>query len=258
MKKKVEKSDIVVLVDSNYKKFIVDTDGKTDKIKGVGVIDPKILIGANYGKIFEIGNKEFYIFEPSIKDKLDSLKRKAQIILPRDAAHILMNCSIQSGQRVLESGIGSGALTIALASTVAPNGKVISYDNREDFIKHAKKNLFNANLDSLVEVKLRDVTKGIEEKDLDAIILDIPNPWNAIKHAYKSLKPGGYLCSYSPLSTQVEKTVLEIKKYDFIEINTIENIQRNIVVSEKGIRPSFNMLGHTGYLSFARKVLERK
>jgi tRNA (adenine57-N1/adenine58-N1)-methyltransferase len=186
---------------------------------------------------------------------LQALKRKAQIILPRDCAQIISNCSIESNQKVLEAGIGSGSLTIALATSVAPTGKVISYDNREDFIKHAMKNIKNSKLDKYVETKLKDVTAGIDEKNLDAIILDIPNPWDAVNHAYNSLKPGGQLCTYSPLSSQVENTIKEIKKLNFIEVKTIENIQREMVVSEKGMRPKFGMLGHTGYLTFARKVL---
>jgi tRNA (adenine57-N1/adenine58-N1)-methyltransferase len=112
-----------------------------------------------------------------------------------------------------------------------------------------------AGLEGFVITKLRDVTAGIDEENLDAIILDIPNPWDAVGHAYGSLKPGGYFCAYSPLSSQVEKTVREINKNKFIEVKTIENIQREIIVTENGIRPRFDMLGHTGYMTFARKVL---
>lgn len=251
---KIKEDETIVLIDEEEKKYLINTSYKTDKYKGVGVVDPKIFIGKEYGSEIELGNKKFYIFSPSIMDKLQSLKRKAQIILPKDSAQIILNCSIKPGSKVLESGIGSGALTIAIASMVAPDGKIISYDNRQDFINHAVKNIKTADLNSNVETKLKDVTKGIDEKNLDAIILDIPNPWDAVKHAYKALKPGGYLCCYSPLSTQVQKNVLEIKKHKFIEIKTFENIQREIVASEKGIRPSFNMLGHTGYLTFARKT----
>ena len=249
------KNDTVVLVDSAFRKYFVDTKGKTDKIKGVGVIDPNILVGEKYGEQFEIGNKQFWILQPSLQDKLQGLKRQAQIILPRDSAHIIMNCSIESGHKVLEVGIGSGSLTIALANAVAPNGQVISYDIRKDFIEHAMNNLKTAKLDNYVKTKIKDVTKGITEKDLDAIILDIPDPWNAIHHSWKALKPGGYLCCYSPLISQVEKTVNEIKNHSFIEVKTFENIQREMIVSEYGTRPSFDMLGHTGYLTFARKVL---
>jgi len=255
MEKIVKKDDTVVLIDQTYKKYILKVNDKTDKYKGIGVFDPKTLIGKIYGDQIQIGNKQFYLLQPSLQDKLQGLKRRAQIILPRDAAQIIINCSIEPGHIVLEAGIGSGSLTIALANFVSPNGKIISYDIREDFIKHAMKNLVKANIENIVETKIKDVTKGIDEKDLDAIILDIPNPWDAINHAWKALKIGGYLCSYSPLVSQMEKTVKEIKKYNFIEISSTENIQRKMVVSEQGTRPSFQMLGHTAYLTFARKVL---
>ncbi len=252
---RVKKNEIVVLIDDSNKRYFVNTSGKTDKIKGIGVFDPAILVDKRIGSKIEIGSKTFFIFHPSLDDKLNGLKRKAQIILPRDIAQIIVNCSIESGHTVLESGIGSGSLTIGLANAVAPDGKVISYDNREDFIKHALKNVKQAGFDKLVQTKNKDVTKGIDEKDLDAIILDIPDPWDVIGHAYHSLKSGGYLCCYSPLISQVEKTVNEIKKHGFILIKTTENIQREMVVSKHGTRPSFNMLGHTGYLTFARKAL---
>jgi len=167
-----------------------------------------------------------------------------------------LNALFSQAILVLESGIGSGSLTTALANSVAPSGKVFSYDNRDDFIKHAIKNLKQAGLNELVTTKNKDITKGIDEKDLDAVILDIPNPWAAVGHAWNALKTGGYLCCYSPLISQVEKTVKEIKKYGFIEVKTIENIQREMIVSDRGTRPRFNMLGHTGYLTFARKIIK--
>ena len=255
MKHAVEQNDIIVLIDESHRKIIIDTSWKTDKIRGVGVIDPKTLVGKELGTKLTIGNKEFWILSPSVQDKLQGIYRQAQIILPRDAAHILMNCAIEPGQTVLEAGIGSGSLTIALASAVAPAGKVISYDIREEFVEHAMKNLKQAGLTHLVATKIKDVTEGIDEQDLDAVILDIPNPWAAVEHAWKALKIGGYLCTYSPLISQVEQAVRAIEKQRFIETKTYENIQREMVVSSHGTRPSFDMLGHTGYLTFARKVL---
>ncbi len=251
----VEKNDVVVLIDENYRKYIVDTTAKTDKIKGVGVLDPQSLLGRDYGKLHTIGHKQFWILAPSLQDKLQSLKRRAQIILPKDSAHIIMYCALESGHTVLEAGIGSGSLTIALAATVAPSGKVISYDLREDFIEHALHNLRQAQLESYVVPKCKDVTTGIDETNLDAVILDIPNPWDAVQHAWNALKIGGYFCSYSPLVSQVEQTYKVLQQHPFIEHKTYENIQREMVISAHGTRPSFDMLGHTGYLTFARKVL---
>ena len=254
MKQIVEKNDIVVLVDENLKKIIVDTNGKIDRIRGIGVFDPNTLIGKIYGEKLTIGSKQFWLFIPSLQDKLQGIHRQAQIILPRDAAHILMNCAIEPGQRVLEAGIGSGSLTIALASAIIPNGHIISYDIREEFINHARKNLKQANLIQYVTTKLKDVTQGIDEDNLDAVILDIPNPWAAVTHAWGALKVGGYLGTYSPLISQVEQTVKTIERHPFIECKTFENIQREMIISKHGTRPSFEMLGHTGYVTFARKV----
>ncbi len=254
MKQTVEQNDIVVLVDENLRKILVDTNGDTNKIKGIGVIDPKTLVGKQYGERLTIGSKQLWLLVPSLQDKLQGLHRQAQIILPRDAAQILMNCSIEPGQKVLEAGIGSGSLTIALASAIAPTGTVISYDIRKEFIEHAMKNLRQACLTQYVTTKIKDVTEGIDESDLDAIILDIPNPWAAVSYAWKALKIGGYLCAYSPLISQVEQTVKTIHQERFIECKTYENIQREMIVSKYGTRPSFEMLGHTGYVTFARKV----
>ena len=123
--------------------------------------------------------------------------------------------------------------------------------NKDERMKWAK----DAGLEKYVTPKLRDVTEGIDEKDLDVIILDIPNPWEAVNHAWNALKIGGYFCSFSPLTTQVENTVKELEKHSFIEMKTFENIQREMIVSKHGMRPSFDMLGHTGYLTFTRKIL---
>ena len=251
----VLKQEKVVLIDSNFKKYILSIEDKTEKFRGIGVFNPISLEGKKYGELIEIGNKSFWILKPSLMDKLQALKRNAQIILPRDAAHIIINCSIESGYRIVEAGVGSGSMTIVLATMVLPDGKIYSYDKRQEFIDHALKNIKMANLNDIVKTRLKDITKGIDEKNLDAVILDIPNPWDAIEHAWKSLKIGGYFCSYSPLISQVENTVKELKNQKFIEIKTIENIQRELIISDHGTRPSFDMLGHTGYLTFARKIL---
>lgn len=255
MNQLVLKEEKVVLIDSKLRKYILNIKDKTDKFKGIGVFNPISLEGKNYGELTEIGNKNFWILKPSLMDKLQALKRNAQIILPRDAAHIIINCSIESGNKIVEAGIGSGSLTIALATMVSPKGKIFSYDTRKEFIEHSLKNIEMANLSNYVSTKIKDITTGIDEKNLDAVILDIPNPWDAIDHAWKSLKIGGYFCSYSPLISQVENTVKKLKKHNFIEIKTIENIQRELIITDYGTRPSFDMLGHTGYLTFARKIL---
>jgi tRNA (adenine57-N1/adenine58-N1)-methyltransferase len=250
----VKKNDHICLIDAHTKKYLLSTDDVIQKFKGIGVLDPTILIGKTYGTQITIGNKQFWLLRPSSLDKAQAIKRKAQIILPRDAAHIIINCAIEPGQTILEAGIGSGSLTIILANILGTHGTIISYDNRQEFIEHAQKNIDQAHLTHIVIAKYQDVTQGITETNLDAIILDIPNPWDAIEHAWQALKIGGYFCAYSPLISQVEHTVNKLHQHPFIEIISREHIQRDLVISPQGTRPSFKMLGHTGYLTFARKV----
>ncbi len=251
----VKQGDIVSLIDQSENTYILNTNAQTDHFKGIGVFSPQTLLGIKYGANIVIGSKEFHILPVCLPDSLKSLHRKAQIILPKDAAHIILNCSITPGKTVLEAGIGSGALTTVLATFVAPNGHVISYDLREDFIEHSLKNLKKTCLDTFVMTKQKDVTVGIDEKNLDAVILDIPNPWEAVVNAHKALTVGGYFCAYSPLISQVEQTVFELQEHPFIGLRTIETLERELVVKKQGTRPSFSMLGHTGYLTFARKIL---
>lgn len=253
---RIERGDKIAIVDEKGKRALLVVDGERKKIKGFGILDTEDLIGIEYGRRISVGTKDVWIFKPSSYDRWGSIRRKAQIILPKDAATIIVNCSIVPGSIVVEGGIGSGSLTIIMAQIVAPDGRIISYERRRDFLEFARENLKNAGVEELVEVKEGDITKGIDEREVDAVVLDIPNPWDAVKHAWNALKVGGYFCSYTPLASQVEKTVKELRKNKFIEIRALENLQREIVVLERGVRPSFQMLGHTGYLTFARKVLE--
>ena len=249
----IKENDTVILMDEKGKKILLRIEEGMKKIRGLGVFDPGKLKGKKLGEKTRIGNREFIIMKPSVVDKIETIERKAQIILPKDSAMIMLYCDVKNGCRIVEAGVGSGALTIALANFVRPDGKIISYEKRNDFADFAKRNIENAGLGEYVEIKLGDVTESIDEKNADAVILDIPNPWDAVKNAYNALKVCGHFCSYSPTMNQVEKTVKTLK-HDFIEIKTFETLQREIVVGEGGVRPSFDMLGHTGYVTFARKI----
>lgn len=253
---KVAEGEDVVLMDERGKRCIINTSEEKRRVKGFGVVDPKIFIGMDLGKKIKINQKEVWVLKPRAYDRWASLKRKAQIILPKDASQIIVNCSIVPGSIVVEGGIGSGSLTCILSQIVGKEGKIISYEKRRDFRIFAEENLKRVGVGENVEIKEKDITRGIDEKEVDAIILDIPNPWDVVEDAYNSLKIGGSFCSYSPLISQVEKTVKTLRKFPFTEIRTIETLQREIIVLDRGARPSFEMLGHTGYLTFARKVSE--
>jgi tRNA (adenine57-N1/adenine58-N1)-methyltransferase len=236
-------------------KFIVKISGEMQNVKGLGVVDTSRFIDKQYGDEVEIADQIYMVLMPSLMDKIETLHRKAQIILPKDAFQLVGMCNVSSGSVVIEGGAGSGALTMVLAHFVAPSGKVITYDNREDFSRIARKNLEHAGLLQYVEFKIGDAADGFSEKSVDAVLMDIPEPWDAVEHAWNALKPGGYLAAYVPTTNQVERFVHCLKEHHFIEIRTVENLQRELVVSDGGVRPSFEMLGHTGYSTVARKIL---
>jgi len=147
-------------------------------------------------------------------------------------------------------------LTTALAYYVRPNGKVYSYDIKEEYLKKAEKNIRRAGLEDYVELKLKDVTEGFEEENVDVVVLDLATPWLVVKHAYNALADWGSIASYSPTVEQVIKTVEALRKTRFKDIECIECLIRNIKVKEGETRPETFMVGHTGYITFARKTLE--
>ncbi|UCH89596.1 MAG: tRNA (adenine-N1)-methyltransferase [Thermoplasmata archaeon] len=250
----IQIGDMVTLIGPRGK-FVVKVSSEMQNIKNLGVVDTGKITEKDYGESINIIDQDYIILKPSLSDKLDALQRKAQIILPKDALQLVGMCNIQSGSLVIEGGAGSGALTVALAHFVAPNGRVVTYETREDFAAVTRKNLAMAGAEKFVELKIADVTKGFDEYDADAVILDIPNPWNVVTHAWKALAPGGFFAVYVPTMNQVEKIVSELRDNRFIEPKSMETLQREIVVGNGGVRPSFDMLGHTGYITVARKIL---
>lgn len=238
---------------------LIDEKGRKRFVKGSAEDDDFVIdrdkLSASSGKVISIGGKKFLVLPASLLDKIESLERRAQIVLPKDSSTVIFNCDIKSGDVVVEGGIGSGALTTALAHFVGSGGKVISYELREDFAAIARKNLERLELMDNVQIKIADITKGIDERDIDAVILDLPEPWEAVANAHKALKPGGHLCSLSPNSSQVIKTVEELQRLNFAEINTLENLQRTLLVKDEWMRPD-KMLAHTCYITFARKTVE--
>jgi tRNA (adenine57-N1/adenine58-N1)-methyltransferase len=248
--------DRIILVDEKGRKRLVPLSEGAQKVSGLGVIDFSKIPGDPEGKKIDIAGKEYIILKPSVLDLIDTIEREAQIITPKDSSSIILNCDIKSGDRILEIGAGSGALTIVLAHFVSPGGTVVSYEKREDFARLVGKNIKKAGMDGIVDVKVQDALDGIGEKDFDSVVADIPNPWDVLGQVNESLKPSGHLAIYVPTVNQMEKAVREMRRLPFIDIRSIEILQREMEVGERGSRPSFDMLGHTGYLTFARKLVE--
>ncbi len=225
------------------------------KVPEVGVIRTEAL-RASIGRRWTIGGKVFLVLTPSIRDSVALLRRRAQIVGPKDAPSLLWNCDVKPGDAVVEIGAGSGALTLALAHAVGASGRVTSYDIREDFLEVARANVVAAGFGDRVDFRLADARAGVSERDVDAFLVDIPDPWESVRASEDSLKPCGHFASYSPNVEQVSRTVAALRSGRFVEVRTVEIIEREIDAQESGTHPSFAALGHTGYLTFARKVLD--
>jgi tRNA (adenine57-N1/adenine58-N1)-methyltransferase len=194
------------------------------------------------------------MLQPSLADLLLDLKRSTQIMYPKDIGFILTSMSIGPGQRVMEAGTGSGSMTIALAYAVGPQGQVISYEVRPDMQNLARKNLERLGLDGRVEFKLRDIGEGLDETDVDAFFLDVPNPYDYIAQVRAALKPGGFFCGLVPTFNQVAQLLQALRQGRFAFIEVCEILLRYYKPEPTRLRPTDRMVAHTGFLIFARRV----
>jgi len=249
--------DHILLYLSQRKTYLVKAEAGKSFHTHKGFVKFDDLIGKEYGtSVLSNLGYEFKALKPLLSDFIMKSLRKTQITYPKDIALIIMFSGIGPGSQVVEAGTGTGALTTALAHYVKPQGKVYSYEIREEFLKTAEKNLKRAGLIDFVELKNKDVTIGIDESDVDAVILDLATPWLVIPHAYNALKPCGTIVSFSPTIDQVVKTAEALKENGFVDIETVECLMRGMQVERGKTRPQTLMTAHTGYITFARKALK--
>jgi tRNA (adenine57-N1/adenine58-N1)-methyltransferase len=187
-------------------------------------------------------------------DLFKKLKRGPQVILLKDAAVIAAFAGLGNGDKIVDAGTGSGWLAGFLAHTVSPDGKVITYERRKEFAKIAKKNFEILGLTN-IKIKNKDIYEGISEKNIDAITLDLAEPEKIIPYAEKSLKKGGFLISYSPTITQVAQFVNALQETSFKLWKVLELLERDWKVEGRIVRPESRIIGHTGFITFARKSL---
>ena len=250
-----EGSDVYLYIDTK-RTYLVKVEPEKSFHTHKGYIQLGDLIGKEYGTtIASSMGVDFVALKPNLRDYIFKTNRRTQISYPKDISLIILYSGIGPGSRVVEAGTGTGALTSAIAHYIKPNGRVYTYEIREEFQKNAKKNLERAGLIDVVDLKQGNVTEGIEEKDLDAVILDMATPWLVIPHAYTALKGSGVLVSFSPTIDQVVKVVEALEEHGFVCVETVETLIRFMQVARGKTRPQTVMTGHTGYLTFARKAI---
>jgi len=247
--------DIAQLVGLTHKHFIFSLKAGGDIQSHRGVLKHDDLIGLPWGsQVFSHMGAPFFLLQPSIADILNDLPRATQILYPKDIGYLLIMMGIAPGQQVMEAGTGSGSMTIALATTVGPEGRVVSYEQKPDTQNLARKNIERVGLASRVDFKLRDIQLGFDETDADAFFLDVQNPNEYITQVRAALKPGGFFGTLIPTFNQVERTLIALKKNNFAFVEVCEVMLRHYKSDPARIRPTDRMVAHTGYLVFARKI----
>jgi len=247
--------ELVQLVGHDHKYFIVRLEQGEQLQTHRGVLLHDHLIGQPWGSEVRSHNgHSFYIFPPSFSDMVRDIKRASQIIYPKDLGYILLKLSVAPGQTVVEAGTGSGGLTTILAMAVGPQGRVVSYDIREDMQTLARKNLERVGLAERVSFKLRDLAEGVEETGADAFFLDVPRPQDYMLQVRAALKGGGFFGSIVPTTNQVSDLLAALQRDRFGFVEVCEMMQRFYKTVPQRIRPVDRMVAHTGYLVFARPV----
>jgi tRNA (adenine57-N1/adenine58-N1)-methyltransferase len=245
----------VLLIDAKDRRYLVTLVPGATFHTHAGVVSHDDVIGATEGcSVAGSTGRAFLALRPTLSDIVLKMPRGAQVIYPKDLGAILLAGDIAPGQRVLEAGVGSGALSMTVLRAGA---SVVGYEVREDFAERARANVTAAlGEDALYRVEIRDVTEGIDEPCLDRVLLDMPEPHKVVQPAAAALRPGGILLAYLPTINQTAllRQALDDPDVPFGLAETQEIMRRTWHIEARSVRPDHRMVGHTGFLTTARRL----
>jgi tRNA (adenine57-N1/adenine58-N1)-methyltransferase catalytic subunit len=246
--------DRVLLIDNKDRRYLLTLRSGTSFHTHAGIVVHDDLIGRPEGSsIAASTGRRFVAVRPTLSDLILKMPRGAQVIYPKDLGSILMEADIGPGMRVLESGVGSGALSMALLRAGAD---VVGYELRDDFAARASRNVAELLGETgRYRVEIKNVYDGIAARGLDRILLDVPEPWRVLDHAVEAMRSGGILCAYLPTINQTSELRYAIERGPFGLARTVEILQRTWHVEPRSVRPDHRMVGHTGFLTTARLLL---
>jgi tRNA (adenine57-N1/adenine58-N1)-methyltransferase catalytic subunit len=244
----------VLLVDPKQRRYLTTLQAGGRFHTHSGIVEHDAVIGRDEGStVAATTGRRFVVLRPTLADVVLKMPRGAQVIYPKDLGAILLAADIGPGMRVLEAGVGSGALSMALLRAGAD---VVGYELRPDFAAGATANVSAwAGTAAPYRVEVRDVYHGIDETDLDRVVLDLPEPWRALGPAAAALRPGGILLSYLPSITQVATLRAALAEGPFGMAETAEVLRRTWHVEQRSVRPDHRMVAHTGFLTTARRLV---
>ncbi len=244
----------VMLIDAKDRRYLITLRADAAFHTHAGIVQHNDVIGALEGSLISSNTeRSFLVLRPTLTDVVLKMPRGAQVIYPKDLGAILLQADIAPGQKVLEAGVGSGALSMTLLRAGA---RITAYEIRDDFAEHAKQNVRDLlGGDVHYDVQIRDVTQGIEGDDFDRILLDMPEPWAVVEHAAKALRPGGILLAYLPTINQTQLLRETLNRHAFGLAETVEILRRTWHIDGRSVRPDHRMVAHTGFLTSARRLV---
>ncbi len=243
----------VLLIDAKERRYLVTLSAGATFHTHAGILAHDELIGRPEGSTLTGSTgRHFLVVRPTLADVVLKMPRGAQVIYPKDLGAILVAADIAPGLRVLEAGVGSGALSMTVLRAGA---SVVGYELREDFAARAKGNVAALlGPDVPYRVELRDVTEGIDERAVDRVLLDLPEPWRVLGPAEGALRPGGILLSYLPTINQTAQLRAALAEGPWGLADTVEILRRSWHIEARSVRPDHRMVGHTGFLTTARRL----
>jgi tRNA (adenine57-N1/adenine58-N1)-methyltransferase len=251
-----QSDDLALLVGRDRKTFIIRLEIGSQLHTHRGVVPHDNLIGMPWGTQLSTHlGYPFLLLKPSTDDLVRNIKRTTQIVYPKEAGYILMKMRVVPGSRVVEAGTGSGGLTLVFAQAVSPTGRVYSYEVRPEMQELARRNLEPLGLGDFIEFRLRDISEGFEERDADALFLDVPTPWDYLSQAHQALVSGGFFGCILPTTNQVSRLLGALDEANFGMIEVEELMLRPYKAVPARLRPMDRMVAHTGYLIFARALV---
>ena len=255
--------DRVQLTDTKGRKYTVVLAEGAEFFTHHGAVRHDDLIGAPEGSIItSSGEAQYLALRPLLTDYVLSMPRGAQVIYPKDAAQIVHEGDVFPGARVLEAGAGSGALTCSLLRAVGPEGRVVSYEVREDHAEHAVRNVrtFYGEHPANWDLRVADLAETTVEAlggPVDRVVLDMLAPWECLPAVRDVLVPGGVLVGYVATTTQLSELVEALRRQEcWTEPRAWESLNRGWHVVGLAVRPEHRMQGHTAFLVTARRLAE--
>lgn len=248
----------MLLLDARGRRYLLRLASKQTFHFHGGAVKHDEIIGAREGAgVVAASGAKLTCLRPRLADFILKMPRGAQVVYPKDLGAILTFADIFPSASILEAGTGSGALAITLARAIGSQGRLVSYELRDDFHERALKNIeaYFGKVPDWVELRTGDVRGAVSGGEtFDRMVLDLPEPWGLLEEAEALLLPGGILCAYLPTTVQVQGLVLELERRGFAQVETFEMLLRTWHVTERSVRPDHRMVGHTGFVTVARRV----